>query len=186
MEARSFSGGTEAHANPRSSLVAAPTEPEPLRSASIPVSSLLGALRLLRWPPLSWRCLPAGNTRRRSPALPCLASVRAAPNTPAGRPGASVLSPGHRWSSPFSGRLDPRITLRGLLRLPSRCGPYLADLPLQVEPCPWSFDPVVTRLRLPVIYPGIPTIPGVGTSPTVTQYLSAAHLIMLMYVKVSL
>jgi hypothetical protein len=30
-------------------------------------------------------------------------------------------------------------------------------------------------LRLPGSYPGIPTIPGVGLPPTVTQHLSAAH-----------
>jgi len=125
----------------------------------------------------SWRCLPAGNT---SAALPrCLVwrlyVLRPIPRR--GCPGASVLSPGPRWSSPLSGRLDPRIkafeACSGFTRVAART---LADLPT-CRPLSLELRRIGRPLRLPGSYPGIPTIPGVGLLPTVTQHLSAAHLI---------
>ena len=47
---------------------------------------------------------------------------------------------------------------------------YQSCRPLSLELRPSSHP-----LRLPGSYPGIPTIPGVGLPPTVTQHLCAAH-----------
>src|SRR4029434_7085095 len=60
-------------------------------------------------------------------------------------PCASVLRHEHRWSSPLSGRLDPRIksfgACSGFTRVAART---VANLSC-IDFCPWSFDAAVAH-----------------------------------------
>src|SRR5215813_11770959 len=162
--------------SPLVKLVATHTEPEPLCSASVTrLHCSYGLLRLLPRSVFYRQVARVAVLRARSPVLRRVASVRAAPNTPAGaseRFGSPTRTP-LVFAVIRAARL-PHQLFRGLLRLPSRCGPYscssithrLLSLELRRRR---------HRLRLPGSYPGIPTIPEVGLPPTVTPHLCTAH-----------
>src|SRR5258706_14607430 len=75
-------------------------------------------------------------------------------------PCASVLLPAHRWSSPLSGRFDPRVNsfeaCSGFTRVAARTGAHLSFLDF----CPWSFDAAVTRCASQVATQAYPQFLG--------------------------